>query len=131
MGALLSRVLPPSPMGSLFKQGKRVVERDYLGYVRDCPCLSCSQDPAGEAAHVRLSAAYLGKPTTGTGVKPDDCWTVPLCHQCHMKQHATGETPFWDALGLNPLAIAMALYKSRDDLKIMRDIIFSQREIRK
>jgi len=78
-----------------------------------------------------MAAAYLDKPVTGTGIKPSDEWALPLCHACHMWQHSIGEKPFWESLGLDPLLIATALYKSRDDLRIMRNIVFTQREIRK
>jgi hypothetical protein len=134
----ISHIAPP---GFLLKSGapkrkpkaKREREVDYLALVRRCPCIACDNDPAGEAAHVRLSAP--GKPITGTGIKPDDCWSLPLCTQCHTRgkdaQHRVGELPFWRALGLDPLVICERLHAARSSIETMRAVIFKARETRK
>lgn len=108
---------------------KRERDGKHLAAVRRCPCLSCDAEPAGEAAHLRLTIA--GKVITGTGTKPGDRWALPLCHTCHMRQHAEGERPFWAALGLDPLAIATELYAASPDVGAMRAIAFKHREQRK
>ena len=136
-------VSPRAPYGSLLKQFgepkkrkpvKVARDRDdkHLAAVRKCPCLSCDQDPAGEAAHVRMSAP--GKTITGIGIKPDDKYSLPLCHGCHVAnptaQHNVGEIPFWGALGLDPLVICERLYAVSPDIEAMRDVIFKARETR-
>jgi hypothetical protein len=104
-------------------------DKDYLALVRRCPCISCDTDPCREAAHVRMCAP--DKPMPGMGAKSDDQWALPLCHPCHMKQHAMGEKPFWEGLGLNPLAICVKLWCGRHSLQAMRAVVFAERERRK
>lgn len=135
------RISPIAPPGSLFKgtapkkkgksgrQGEIKRDADYLALVRKCPCLSCDQDPAGVAAHVRMSRA--GKPIAGTGIKPGDQWTLPLCDMCHTSgpgaQHRVGEVMFWSDLGLDPLVICQRLYSASPDIEAMRMACFDAR----
>lgn len=141
---MTSRVSPIAAPGSLFKvpresrprkPKKEARERNanYLARVRRCPCLACDNDPARVAAHLRLSGD--GKPMPGTGAKPDDKWTLPLCSTCHTAgpeaQHEVGEVRFWDALGLDPKAIALRLYMAAPNIDAMRAVIFEAREGRK
>lgn len=80
---------------------------DYLGYIREQPCLRCGdapfEDGATEAAHVRI----LG--SGGTGLKPSDYRTVPLCHECHAIQHLKGERTFWGYMEVRPEVAVAAL----------------------
>ncbi len=46
----------------------------------------CSPDI--EAAHVRIGT------DGGTGMKPSDCYTIPLCSEAHQEQHMIGEQSF-------------------------------------
>lgn len=140
----MTRVSPIAAPGSLLK-GPRPHKRratvpgfsdrdpDYLGLVRRLPCLSCDNDPAGVAAHVRMTR--VGKPITGAGLKPGDHWTLPLCASCHtdgpQAQHRVGEVSFWRKLGLDPLVIAQRLYAASPDIEAMRKVIFAEREKRK
>lgn len=129
-----ARISPIAASGSLFKgdrtKHKAAPKRDYapdhLALIRRCPCISCDQDPAGEAAHYRASDD--GKPITGVGVKPDDKWTLPLCHACHMRQHAIGELKFWSILAIAPLVLALKLYRLSGDIEAMRMATFAARE---
>lgn len=135
------RISPIAAPGSLFKSAtpsrKRKggkpseIKRDanYLALIRKCPCLSCDQDPAGVAAHVRVSRA--GKPIAGTGIKPGDQWVLPLCASCHTDgvnaQHVVGELKFWSDLGLDPLVICQRLYIAAPDIEAMRLVCFDAR----
>lgn len=56
----------------------------YLDYIRGEPCISCSCPP-------RVDAHHFG--AHGTGIKPDDYDTVPLCRTCHSEWHARGVLP--------------------------------------
>ena len=100
----------------------------HLKLIRQCFCLNCGVDPAGEAAHVRMTSAVHGKRKTGIGQKPADRWTVPLCSGCHTRdpdaQHRIGEIAFWHRVGLNPLPLAVALWNATGDLAKMRAICF-------
>lgn len=129
------RVGKPAKIAKRAKPAKpsRDLDPKYLAAVRRCPCLSCDNDPAGEAAHVRMTRA--GKEIAGTGSKPADRWSLPLCRACHTgapsAQHRVGEVAFWSALGLDPLAIAARLYAVSPDVPAMRNVIFKEREGRK
>ena len=139
------RVSPVSPPGSLLKaSGKSpkgrpsaqgIVHNDakYLALVRRCACLGCDADPAGVAAHVRMTRT--GKPISGAGLKPGDHWTLPLCRTCHTDgpgaQHVVGEVPFWRDLGLDPLPLCQQLYAASPSLGAMREVIFKAREGRR
>jgi hypothetical protein len=121
-GSLLKRTdAPPRP---------RKVETDndpaYLALVRQCPCLSCGLDPAGEAAHVRLSSAAHGK-SNAMGKKPADRHSLPLCADCHRlgrtAQHQGSERAFWIRLDIPPLYTCQQLYAQRGDLVAMRAVV--------
>ena len=126
------RLSPPDRPGTLLKKppsferrkdlGRDLRERDeeHLAAVRQCMCLKCGKDPAGEAAHIRMASAAHGKRETGMGEKPHDKFTVPLCHECHMDQHAIGEIPFWSALGISPLRAAGLLYHVSPNVMAMK-----------
>lgn len=134
------RITPRAPIGSLLKlpiarkqrfslgRSPRVVEPSYLALIRALPCLKCGLEPCGEAAHVRLNCAALGK-RTGVGEKPDDRWAVPLCGSCHRidpdSQHRAGEIVFWNAVGINPLRVAQASHRAAPDLVAMRAVVLS------
>jgi hypothetical protein len=142
---MMARISPIAAPGSLFKagapkgkrksaaQGARLDDQSYLALVRRCPCLSCDADPAGVAAHVRMTRT--GKPISGTGNKPGDHWTLPLCPTCHTDgptaQHKVGEVPFWRALGLDALVICQRLYAASPGIEAMRAVVFAERERRK
>lgn len=81
----------------------------HLDLIRKLPCLLGGEGKV-EAAHVRMSDAAYGKPNSGVGQKPDDCWTAPLSAEKHREQHAAGERWFWEEHGINPLLIAQRLY---------------------
>lgn len=128
-----SRIANFAPPGSLFKaprlekphkrmKSERVHDEDHLALIRKLPCLSCGMEPCGTAAHVRTSSAAHRKPNTGSR-KPDDKWTVPLCHADHMDQHSQGELTFWHRLGLSPFLICEQLYKATGDLSAMRSVV--------
>jgi hypothetical protein len=121
------------PKGRAFVQGAVHNDAKYLALVRRCPCLGCDTDPAGVAAHIRMTR--IGKPITGAGLKPGDHWTLPLCAQCHTDgpgaQHVVGEVPFWRDLGLDPLPICQQLYAASPSLGAMRAVVFAEREKRK
>jgi hypothetical protein len=146
-------IQPRAPYGSLLKGAKpepsrkakpakakhkparsaREHDNKHLAAVRLCPCVSCDNDPAREAAHVSMSRA--GKPIKGVGNKADDRWTLPLCHGCHVgnvdAQHNVGEAKFWSGLGIDPLALCAELHAVSPDVPKMRAVIFKARENRR
>jgi hypothetical protein len=121
-GALLKRS-QPAPIRLVRDPGS---DPYYLHFVRQCPCLHCGMQPAGEAAHVRFSSGAYHK-ASGLGMKPPDRWALPLCGEHHRlakdAQHSRNEREFWRALGINPLPVCNKLYKQRGDFVAMQAVI--------
>ena len=119
-GAMLKRFTTPAP-----RPHKNDDERDpeYLAQIRSLPCLKCTGEPCGEAAHVRMASAAFGK-SSGMNKTPPDRWASPLCARCHRlsrdAQHTRGEAYFWAELGINPLLVCQQLYEQRGDPAAMR-----------
>lgn len=89
-------MLPKAPPGDFPR---------HLERIRSMNCCVCWAAPPSEAAHIRMGLAG------GTGMKPSDLLTVPLCHKCHDKQHTgDGELAFWrDALNTNKVLLTAVL----------------------
>ncbi len=86
----------------------------YLAYVRTLPCLICRRPGPSDPAHLRSAARQYGKPPTGMGEKPSDCWVLPLCRTHHDDQHRNNELAWWQRQGVgDPFGLAVALYASR------------------
>jgi len=61
-------------------------------------------------------------------MKPADRYAVPLCSACHAKQHQVGELPFWAALRIDPLNVALRLWTVSGDLEAAERIVFRARQ---
>jgi hypothetical protein len=105
-------------------QRKPRIERGtHLAWIRTLPCLICGTDQDIEAAHIRYPSLLAGKPLTGVGTKPHDCWTVPLCRHHHTwgpdAQHNArcSERDWWEQRGIDPIYAAALfwLHHSNDD----------------
>lgn len=82
----------------------------HLAFVRDIGiCLACGISGPTQAAHVRRGT------DGGTGTKPSDKYAVPLCPECHVRQHRVGEVTFWGELGVDPLDVACRLWTVSGD----------------
>lgn len=95
----------------------------YLKWIRTLPCLACGDDTSTEAAHVRMTDRSVAKDNPGMGQKPDDCFVVPLCGQCHSDQHICGEEMFWTELGIDAVKVALALYAYRDNPELAMRLV--------
>lgn len=104
--------------------------RGYLGALHDLPCLRCG-DRNVEAAHIRMTNLEWDARTgvrTGAGgaEKPSDMWTLPLCGGCHRTkpdaEHVVGTRNFYRAWGVDPHAIAFALFEAFPDRGRMASI---------
>lgn len=86
----------------------------FLAFVRTHPCCVCHRAPPVQAAHLRMGDLDRGKRPAGIAEKPSDRWCTPLCERCHLSgpkaQHSMGEAEFWRMHGLDPFAIAEALW---------------------
>jgi hypothetical protein len=90
---------------------KPVRERDqhHLRFVGSQPCLICARRPT-DAHHLRFAQV------TAMGRKVSDRFTVPLCRLHHGELHQRGnERLWWQERGVDPLAVAAALWKGTHD----------------
>jgi hypothetical protein len=62
----------------------------------------CSGDVV--ASHIRIGT------DGGTGFKPSDWWTLPLCDSHHKELHR-GERSFYERYGIDPHALARLYWK--------------------
>lgn len=100
----------------------------HLRYVRGLPCITCGNDIQTEAAHVKYSDLNRNKRYIGVAEKADDKWTLPLCGQCHRRQHAMSERQFWADEGIDPLDIAERLFAVTGDYSAGLEIVASARQ---
>jgi hypothetical protein len=134
-----------APPGSLFKKPgaysskgekkatDRQVDNKHLDAVRKLICVACGEDRERhiEAAHVRQASAAHGKRSTGMAMKPDDRWVLPLCRDCHARQHSVGELTFWDEIQLSPFLVCERLYAASPDIEAMLKVIVNARSLRR
>jgi hypothetical protein len=107
----------PAKQASRIKR-PRAESKSHLEFVGRLPCLICGDDTRTEAAHIRMASAKFAKSESGIGQKPDDAFTVPLCSDCHARQHDVGEEIFWSSMTApkdDPLDIALRIWKYSGD----------------
>lgn len=95
------------------------VHRQFVGRL---PCVAGAVEGGCsgpiEAAHLRFSDFTAGRTNPGLQRKSDDVWVVPLCaHHHRYDQHKGSERAFWARLGVDPNALAKALYAVSGDLE--------------
>lgn len=81
-------------------------DKKHLAFIRQLPCSVCATNYAIDAAHIRFANPC------GTGLKPSDEHTVPLCRNHHSEQHLwpAGEEAWWEVRDRDPQAISKTLY---------------------
>jgi hypothetical protein len=91
--------------------------RDHLKFIRGLRCLVCpSRNWLNiQAAHIRAASPAYGKRSTGLAEKSSDQWTLPLCANHHAEQHQGNELAFWARYGIDPFAVALALFGASGD----------------
>ena len=77
----------------MVKEASVIRSPSFLAFVRRHHCTCVELDPTGcdgeiEAAHVRRGT------DGGVGMKPSDCYALPLCREHHAEQHRIGEQSF-------------------------------------
>lgn len=113
----------------MLAKNQRDLDDKHLQFIRGLPCLCCPEDRGSDPAHIRYADLTVGKPFTGR-MKPDDCWTLPLCRKCHDAQHAYpgGEREYWmHHAKKDPLRIALALHRVSGDHEKGCDIVAANR----
>lgn len=81
----------------------------------------------------KIEAAHIRKFTDGgTGIKPSDCYVLPLSQEEHAKQHQNGEVSYWGSEEKVYKAIdwALELYAARHDIfKAQRVVIKARKDL--
>jgi 5-methylcytosine-specific restriction endonuclease McrA len=98
---MLPKRIPKTP-----KRESRWRSQAHCNFVRSHACSVCGSTAAIEVAHVRIGSG------AGMAQKPDDWNTVSLCKPCHQSQHHVGERTFWEAVSIDPTALAEAFAKA-------------------
>jgi hypothetical protein len=105
-----------SPLERIEKSGtarpepRRIRDRDHVKFVAGCPCLICGRRPA-HPHHLRFAQSRA------LGRKVSDEFTVPLCRGHHREIHRYGdEAAWWAKVGVEPLAVANALWRETHPL---------------
>ena len=109
---MLIRKLPKRP-----KRTERFRSPRHRAFVRGHACVICDAEAPIECAHYSLGS------NSGMAQKADDWRCIPLCKDCHQRQHTQGERTFWQ--GKDPLAIIEALIRTspvRREIEAHRDI---------
>jgi hypothetical protein len=110
----------------------RVREPLYLAWLRRLPCIAGMIEGGCEgpmeAAHLRFSDIARGRVNPGMQAKPDDRWCTALCAGHHRSdQHKRRERDFWDRLGVDAGALAIALHDAflagHDGVQCLRRIV--------
>ena len=94
----------------------------HLSFLRQLSCVAYGKAGPSQAAHLRIGT------DGGVGRKPGDRYAVPLCSSCHAKQHRVGELPFWSALRIDPLNVALRLWTISADLEAGERTVFRARQ---
>jgi len=79
----------------LLAKKEKIRDEKYLKAIRLQKCsasalLGCWGDQV--SAHLRYGT------DGGTGTKPSDCFTAPMCYGHHHEQHSRGEMAFWSCV---------------------------------
>lgn len=113
------RLLRPETAFAAPRQKRpRQKTEDHLRFLRRLCCAvpGCTRGDI-HAAHIRAASPLHGKRETGAGEKPDDAWCIPCCSHHHVfggpdAQHSQNELAFWAGHGIDPFALALALWKA-------------------
>lgn len=71
-----------------FPKSEIIRSPKHRKFIATLPCVKCLSTPS-VCAHLRTGTVC------GTGMKPSDVYTVPLCDKCHKEQHRIGEKSFY------------------------------------
>lgn len=119
---MLPRRKPPK--SGIERNPERVRSPGHRKWVRGHVCAASGlREPWHEPCDGLIECAHVRTGTDGgTGIKPSDAWTVPLCKSHHAEQHAIGEPAFERKYGVNLKRIAEDLARRSPHLrKLARD----------
>ena len=79
-------------------------------FIRSLPCLDCGKPAPSECAYIGMLA--------GLAIPTSNRYLVPLCGPatvwqdcCHSRKHYLGAARFWSELGIDPLDLALQLWR--------------------
>lgn len=101
----------------------RVKNDNHLDFIRSLPCVVCHNDIETEAAHLRAGNRRWGKNITGKQEKPSDLWVLPLCGNCHRKQHSMNEVQFYQDRNIDPWRLSLSLFAASGDHELALEVI--------
>ncbi len=107
-----SRIQQSKTAFSLDPSGRdqaRIRDPQHLAFIRTLPSVISGRGPC-EACHIRYGDPIYNKKRTGKAQKPSDAWSVPMTAAEHRSQHDSNEAKWWAKQGIDPLAVARALY---------------------
>jgi hypothetical protein len=95
----------PPRRRSLAARPIRLRDKDHRKFVAQQPCLICGRMPV-DPHHLRFAQPRA------LGRKVSDEFTVPVCRMHHQELHRVGdEAAWWRAAAIDPLAIALSLWR--------------------
>ena len=98
---------------------ERATQREFPRHRKFIRSLACSV--ASLTCTSRIECAHVRHETDGgTGLKPSDWWTIPLCSWHHGVQHTLGESTFEKRYWINMKAIALGLARQSPDQDMRR-----------
>jgi hypothetical protein len=90
-------------------------DREHLKFVAGQSCLVCGRTPS-DAHHIKFAEQRA------MGRKVSDKFTVPICRLHHRELHRRGnERAWWQQQGIEPLAVAAALWKKTHTVEAIVD----------
>ena len=115
----------PKHANSKWSDDREGMSDDHLVMIRQLPCCHCLRTPAGEAHHLKE-----GTKERGMSVRSTDRWSVPLCRLHHDEIERVGtrnETAWFLKIGIDPIELAQALWRSTGDLAKMIRVLLAHR----
>ena len=107
------------------KNKRRIISAAHLNMIRQLPCI-LSGRPA-EVAHISYGDLNHEKPANAMGIKADDVFTVPLAPELHRmlpgSQHNHNEREWWEQFEVDPVPIAMRLWRCGRNYEAMMNVI--------
>ena len=88
----------------------------HQAFIRALPCVVCGKPAPSECACVRFHP--------GIGLPVSDPYLLPLCgpatvwdDSCHSRKHFLGAARFWSGLGIDPLSLAVRMWRVSGDVE--------------
>jgi hypothetical protein len=112
-------ILPSGPSArrrSVAAKTIRLRDKEHCKFVASQPCIACGRTPS-EAHHISFAQPRA------LGRKVSDEYTVPVCRLHHRDLHAYGdEASWWAAVSIDPLPIALELWRKTRPQNQERDL---------